>query len=208
MAIDRPALLAPFNIGGWLPTTRVVPAALSGEGATERWDGIDIEALRGQAASRIAAWRGGVGEGEPAVVTIELADQPGHAALFNELAAQWTTIGVTVRRAEEGQRADLVLVDRVARYAAPLWFLNQFNCALRRGACSAEADAAVREALAADPAARSEGIARAEAMLTAANVYIPLAMPLRWSLVRGDVAGYAANPWAWHPLPDLATLPR
>jgi oligopeptide transport system substrate-binding protein len=45
-------------------------------------------------------------------------------------------------------------------------------------------------------------------MLTAANIYIPLAMPLRWSLVRGDVPGYFPNAWAWHPLPDMATIPR
>ena len=102
-----------------------------------------------------------------------------------------------------------MLVDRVARYADPRWFLNQFNCTLRRGLCSPEADAEVRLALeASDLQARAARIARAEAMLTAANVYIPLAMPLRWSLVRGDVEGYAANQWAWHPLPDMATIPR
>ncbi len=209
MAIDRAALLAPFNIGGWLPTTLVVPVGVAGEGAAERWDGIEMEALRREAANRIAAWRSGVGEGAPAVVTIDLPDLPGNAALFNGLAQQWAMIGVTLKRVEKGKRADLVLIDRVARFAAPRWFLNQFNCSLRRGACSPEADAVLREALAAeDPQARADGIARAAAMLTATNVYIPLAMPLRWSLVRGDITGFAANPWAWHPLPDLAALPR
>ena len=67
----------------------------------------------------------------------------------------------------------------------------------------------MRAALAAtDAEARAGSIARAEAMLTAANIFIPLAMPLRWSLVRGDVPGYSPNPWAWHPLPDMATIPR
>lgn len=208
MAIDRPALLAPFNISGWLPTTRVVPAIIAGEGATERWEGIEIERLRGEARRRVQAWTAAAGGGEPPVLTVALADQPGNAALFNELASQWAQIGVTLRRADDGA-GDLVLIDSVARYAEPRWFLNQFNCSLRRGACVPEADEDVRAALAApDPATRADSIARAHAKLTAANVYIPIAMPLRWSLVRGDVAGYFPNPWAWHPLPDMATIPR
>jgi len=208
MAIDRPALLAPFNIAGWLPTARVVPAVIAGETAAERWEGIEIDALRGEARRRVQAWANGPGGGQAPVLTVALTDQPGNAALFNELARQWAEIGVTLRRASDGP-GDLVLIDSVARYAEARWFLNQFHCSLRRGACVPEADEEVRAALAAtDPEARAGSIARAEAMLTAANVYIPLAMPLRWSLVRGDVAGYFANPWGWHPLPDMATIPR
>jgi ABC-type transport system substrate-binding protein len=206
MAVDRTALLAPFNIAGWLPTTRIVPAAIAGEEVEERWTGIEIEGLRAEARRRVQAWI--ARNGEPPVLTVGLADQPGYAGLFNELAGQWSEIGVTLRRVEEGE-GDLILVDSVARYAEPRWFLNQFHCSLRRGACVAETDEAVRAALAeADGAARAGEIARAEAMLTAANVYIPLAMPLRWSLVRGDVPGYFPNAWAWHPLPDMATIPR
>jgi oligopeptide transport system substrate-binding protein len=209
MAIDRQALLSPFNIGGWLATTRVVPAPIAGEGASERWDGIAFERLRAEARRRVQAWTAGAGEGSSPVLTVALADQPGYAALFNQLARQWAEIGVTLRRVEEGQAADLVLIDNVARYAAPLWFLNQFNCTLRRGMCSSDADGEVRQALAASsPQERAESLARAEAILTAANVYIPLAMPLRWSLVRGNVEGYFANQWAWHPLPDMAVIPR
>lgn len=209
MAIDRPALLAPFNIAGWLPTTRIVPAPVAGVAVTERWQGIEIERLRGEGRRRVEAWRSTFGEGAPIVLTVELENRPGNVILFNELALQWATIGVTLGRAREGQAPDLVLVDRVARYAAPRWFLDQFACSLRRGMCSAEADAELRSGLeSGDDEALAASIARADAMLTAANVYIPLAMPLRWSLVRGDVDGWAANQWAWHPLPELATLPR
>jgi oligopeptide transport system substrate-binding protein len=206
MALDRSALLAPFNIAGWIPTTRIVPAAIAGEGVEERWAGIEIDALRAEARRRVQAWT--ARNGEPPVLAVGVADEPGYAGLFNELADQWSQIGVTLRRVEEGE-GDLALVDSVARYAEPRWFLNQFHCSLRRGACVAEADEAVRAALSeTDGAARGGAIARAEAMLTAANIYIPLAMPLRWSLVRGDVPGYFPNAWAWHPLPDMATIPR
>jgi ABC-type oligopeptide transport system substrate-binding subunit len=129
--------------------------------------------------------------------------------LFRELAAQLATIGVTLEHAAEGRPADLALVDRVARYAEPRWFLNQFNCGLRNGMCSSEADALVRESvLQPDPAVKATLLAQAEAELTLANVYIPFGSPLRFSLVRGDVEGFAANAWAFHPLPPLAVIPR
>jgi ABC-type transport system substrate-binding protein len=209
MSLDRPALLAAFNIGGWVPTTRVVPVAIAGEGAAERWDGIDIDTLRGEARNRVRIWTAGPGGGEAPVVTVALTDVPGQAALYNLLAEQWANIGVALQPAEKGKPADLVLVDRVARYAEPRWFLNQFNCTLRRGLCASDADAEVATALTAEtPEDRRAAIARAEAKLTAAEAYIPLAMPLRWSLVRGDIDGYAANQWAWHPLPALATIPK
>jgi hypothetical protein len=109
----------------------------------------------------------------------------------------------------EGRAADLILVDRVARYAEPRWFLNQFNCGLRRGMCSSDADALVSESIVqADPAAKATLLAQAEAELTLANVYIPFGSPLRFSLVRGDVDGFAPNAWAYHPLPALAAIPR
>ena len=75
--------------------------------------------------------------------------------------------------------------------------------------CDPEADAAVQAALAApDAKSRDDEIARAEGLLSAANIYIPIGAPLRWSMVRGTVDGFASNAWAWHPLPDMATIPR
>jgi hypothetical protein len=59
-----------------------------------------------------------------------------------------------------------------------------------------------------DPVARATLIAEAEAALTLSNVYIPFGSPLRFSLVRGDVDGFASNAWALHPLPPLAVIPR
>jgi oligopeptide transport system substrate-binding protein len=129
--------------------------------------------------------------------------------LFRELATQLATIGVRLERVSEGSAADLVLVDRVARYAEPRWFLNQFNCTLRSGLCDGDADFLVEQAMAEiDPVARAALIAEAEATLTLANVYIPFGSPLRFTLVRGDVDGFEGNAWAFHPLPPLAVIPR
>jgi oligopeptide transport system substrate-binding protein len=210
MAIDRPALIAPFNINGWVPTTRVVAPGMPGDPdlIAERWDERPVEALRAQAAGRVAAWRRAHG-GAEARITLAIDRSPGLDRVFRELAAQLAQIGVQLRRAPDARSADLVLVDRVARYADPRWFLNQFNCSLRNGLCSEDADLLVEEAARqADPQVRAAALAQAEAALTLANVYIPIGSPLRFSLVRSNVEGFAANQWAFHPLPPLATIPR
>ncbi|HYD23565.1 MAG TPA: ABC transporter substrate-binding protein [Croceibacterium sp.] len=210
MALDRPALVGPFNIGGWVPTTRIVPPGLPGDPGQigERWSGRTIDELRAVAAGRIAAWRRANG-GAEARLTLALDRAPGLDMLFAELATQLATIGVRLERAPPGRAADLELVDRVARYADPRWFLNQFNCSLRGGLCHSQADRLVRESDGqADPAERAAMLAEAEAELTLANLYIPFGSPLRFSLVRGNVEGFAANPWAFHPLPPLAKIAR
>ena len=209
MAIDRQGLMAPFNISGWVPSTRIVPAAIADPDAPERWEGLSIDQRRAAAASRVGAWRASAGKGQAPRLTIALGTALGLNMLFNELSAQLEQVGIDLERVNPDEAADLVLVDRIARYGDPRWFLNQFNCSLHRGLCNSAADAAVQAALAApDAQARAGDMARAEAELTAANVYIPIGAPLRWSMVRSNVNGYAANAWAWHPLPDMATIPR
>jgi len=201
MAIERETLLAPFNIAGWLPSTRLVPAAAASS-APERWADLPIEARRGQAAQRIASYAG------DKTLRIALPDGPGSDLLLRELAADWSAIGVRVTRAREGERADLELIDVLARFGGRRWYLNQFACRVRRTLCSPEADELVREAVReADPVARETMLAEAEARLIAQQGYIPLGAPVRWSLVRGQVDGFAENVWAVHPLFPLALGP-
>jgi ABC-type transport system substrate-binding protein len=208
MAIDREALIANYNIGGWSPTTRVVPPGLPGETgpAPERWNGQSIEALRAEAARRVAAWR--TASDGRAHVSVAIDRGLGTDRLFRELSAQLGTIGIVLDRRPQGE-ADLVLIDRVARYAAPAWFLGQFNCALRRGMCDGDSDKLLLQAQSeGNPAERAKLLAQAETTLTLANVYIPFGTPLRWSLVRSKVTGFAPNQWAFHPLPPLAVFPK
>ena len=210
MAIDRPALIAPFNIDGWVPTTRIVAPGLLGDTGTipERWADQPIEALRAEAAGRVADWRRENG-GADARLTLAIERSPGLDMLFRELSVQFAMIGIQLERVESPRDADLVLIDRVARYADPRWFLNQFNCSLDNGACSPLADRLVRETLQDEvPGGRAAKLAEAEAALTLDNVFIPFGSPLRFSLVRGNVQGFLPNQWAFHPLPPLATIPR
>lgn len=214
MAIDRTELLAPFNIGGWMVTTRPVSPGLPGDSGLikERWRDAEIEQLRREAAARIAAWRRNFDEGDlstPAVLTLSMDEGPGWDLILRGLSQQFAQIGIRLERAEDLRDADLVLVDRIARYPSPRWFLGQFHCGLRRGLCSEDADALVAQAATqADPALRATMMAQAEARFTLENVYIPIGSPLRWSLVRGNVDGFEANAYGFHPLPPMAQIPR
>ncbi|MFN3554033.1 MAG: ABC transporter substrate-binding protein [Novosphingobium meiothermophilum] len=209
MAIDRDALLASFNIGGWQPTTRIVSSQTEDDLGTigERWQGMTMEERQAQAASRVAAWKAA---GQP-LPTFNLAmpDGAGSTLVFDAVRRDLARIGIAVRRVPENDRADLRLVDAAARYARATWFLNQLSCTVQKAVCSPAGDERVAEARrATDPAARAALLAEAEAEITAANGFIPLARPLRWSMVRSATTGFAPNPWGWHPLPPMAWLPR
>jgi ABC-type transport system substrate-binding protein len=208
MAIDRESLMAPFNIGGWEATTRIVPPGLLEDIGTqgERWQDMSFEERQAAARRRVAGWRANAGEVPK--VTIALPPGPGSNRLFGELAGDLSAVGITLERVDKAQRADLVLVDRIARYGGARWFLNQFNCKLADGPCSVEADARVEESLTAtDPLANAALLSEAEAELASANIYIPIGAPIRWSLVRGGVDGFVENRWNLHPLFPLSKRP-
>jgi peptide/nickel transport system substrate-binding protein/oligopeptide transport system substrate-binding protein len=209
MAIDREALLAEFNIAGWSPTTRIVSPEVEGDSGAigERWEGFDVAARQGAAAARVARW---TATGRTlAPLRVALPDTPGAAIIFAHLRADLAAIGLGAKRVGERDAADLRLVDTIARYGRAAWFLNQLSCGAKRPVCNAEADAKVAEARAApDAETRAALLEEAERLVTAANGFIPIARPLRWALVRGDIAGFAINPWGVHPLLPLALAPR
>lgn len=208
MAVDRNALLQPFNIGGWVPSTRIVPATLSTAPETppERWAALSLEQRRSEARQRVSRWREANGR-EPAV-SIYLPDGPGSDLLFDGLARDFATIGVSATRAENAAAADLSLRDRVARYASPRWFLNQFHCSIREEQCSEDSDYLVSLALdASDALEEASYLYEAETALLATNRYIPLGAPIRWSLVRADIEAFSENPWGIHPLFPLSRAP-
>ncbi len=214
MAIDRAELLSLYNVGGWAPTTRPVAPDLPGDPGlvAERWEDVALEDRRSEAAARVSEWRRQFDEDDltqPVAMSLFLDEGPGWDLLLENLAGQLAAIDIRLERAATPAEAELVVIDRVARFPASHWFLNQFNCSLRRGLCSEAVDALVAEALAqSDPAARATILAQAEAELTLENIYIPIGSPLRWSLLRGSVDGFEPNAYAFHPLPPLAQIPR
>ncbi|WP_375290867.1 ABC transporter substrate-binding protein [Qipengyuania sp.] len=216
MALDRSALIAPFNLAGWTPTTRVVAPGLPDDPqlTTERWVNLDQEARQAEAARRVARWK--AENGDDITLSVALPPGPGSDILFRELARQYGAIGIRMTRAEwqaEGQgtkpaEADLTLRDRVARYPGMHWFLNQFHCRMSSAICSADVDFLAGLSLNAATAEERAGyLAEAETALENDNVFIPIGAPIRWSLVRSGVQGFAENPWSIHPLFPLAGSP-
>lgn len=209
MTLDREALATAFNLGGWTATTRVVVPGLAGDDGTvgERWVGQSLEDRRAVAAARVQQWRST--KGDPAALRIAVPTGPGGDLLFERIAADFTAIGLASRRVGPGDTADLRLIDAVASYARAPWFLNQLSCAAKRGLCSSAADRLAQLARSeSDPVLRAELISEAEAELTRTNGYLPLGVPIRWSLVGGDASGIATNRWNTHPLMPMAIRPR
>lgn len=204
MAIDRQALIQRFGLSGWRESSWIVPpASYSVPPYPEtRWEGASIDERRRVAAARIRAW---ASPGREAVVRLALPDGPGSDLLLRALSEAWSPIGVTIRRVLPGEPADLELRDTLARYTSPRWYLNQFNCSLKAGLCSPEADALVRQSLnERDAATRERLLVEAHAALVEREVFIPLGAPVRWSLVRGSIRNYLPNPWGMHPLFPLS----
>jgi peptide/nickel transport system substrate-binding protein len=107
-----------------------------------------------------------------------------------------------VAHAGDPEDADLALLDRVAPSVSPAWYLRSFRCGAAP-ICEPQADApleAARETL--NAGERNRLLGEAERLMRDAVVFIPLAAPVRWSLVR-DLPGFRENRFAHHPLSDL-----
>jgi ABC-type transport system substrate-binding protein len=102
---------------------------------------------------------------------------------------------------------DLLLVDRTAQQSSPAWYLDQLSCKFST-ICSARADEIVAEARrTTDSAIRAQLLGEAEAELQASAAFIPIANPLRWSVVRPGLLGHFANGRGWHLLQYLGRDP-
>ena len=215
MAIDRPSLIVAFNVGGWTPSERIVPPALPSEtgaaaidaAGTPAWSALDLDQRRAEAASRVAAYRSATA-GAPVSLRIGMPEGPGADILFRALQTQFAEIGVAAVRVAMDDQPDLALRERIARYSGAQWFLNQFDCAVSRAVCSEDVDFLLDLARdSSTPEEQASYLAEAEAALVALSVYIPFGPPIRWSMVRGDVTGFAENPWGLHPLFPLSGAP-
>jgi ABC-type transport system substrate-binding protein len=212
LALDREALIQPFNLAGWIATNRLVspgvPASLEGDGAqrAERWEDLDMEERRSRAAGRVSAWVSA--ENQEIALRVFLPAGAGSDILFEALRSQYSEVGIELARADEASEADLVLRDRVARFGGARWFLNQFNCEVSTAICSDDADFLVQLAVdSADAQEAASYLAEAETTLTQLNPFIPIGAPIRWSMVRAGIDAFGENPWNVHPLFPLSGAP-
>ncbi|MES2902645.1 MAG: ABC transporter substrate-binding protein [Pseudomonadota bacterium] len=201
-AIDRDALVAALDVPGLTPRATLLQAGLEGMGAPAppAWTAQPIAERR---ETVVAEARSLLEDEEPTSIAIDLPEGPGAKILFDRLAADWGALGIGLVRSGPGQPADLRLIDLVAPSASPAWFVRSFRCAVRP-ICSETADVAMeagRSALIADQ--RAAFLTEANRLIEEENLFLPIAAPVRWSLVGPRIAGFAENIVARHPLIGL-----
>ncbi|GAA0733483.1 ABC transporter substrate-binding protein [Sphingomonas japonica] len=203
MAIDRGTLTAAFR-QAWTPVQSVLPDQLDSADvpALPDWTASDLTERRAVAQARVAIWRARNPVAPP--LRVALPPGPGSNLVWGSLAEAFAAIGLPIRRVAVREDADLRLIDAVAPYESARWFLVT-ACRL----CSAETIAAIDAARdAPDAAARSALLAQADIAVARETPFIPIAPPLRWSLVAPRLAQWQANPYAWHPLNRLRREPN
>lgn len=199
MAIDRTGLTRDFA-PDWTPAETLLPDQLDSvtQPARAPWLAFDLDARRAAAEVRVAEWRAANGGSAPEL-TIAMPAGPGASRLAARLTADLASIGILARRAPPGTSADLRLVDLVAPYDSARWYL--------RMACQpcaqpiAEMLERARES--GNLIERSRLLAEADLAMVQDVAFIPLAQPLRWSLVALRLREWRANARAWHPLNHL-----
>lgn len=197
-AIDRAALVAAYA-PDWSADERLLPEQLDSAAppTVPSWAKLDPAARRDGARARVARWR--AGHDGPPVLRIALPKGPGATILFGFVGASLRAIGIEPRRVPINAAADLRLIDAVAPYDSARWYLGT-ACQLCSPDVAAKIDAA-RDAP--DMATRSARLAEADVALAEDGAYIPIARPLRWSLVALRLAKWQGNSRAWHSLNAL-----
>ncbi|HEX6072368.1 MAG TPA: ABC transporter substrate-binding protein [Sphingomicrobium sp.] len=205
-AIDRDALVAALNVPGLLARATVLEPGLDGvpDPVQPAWYGTSLADRRPVLLAEAKRLFGN--ENKPAI-RVYLDQGPGADILFARLAADWGPLGLTVERARTPNTADVTLIDAVAPSTSPAWFLRNFRC----GAvplCDEDVDQLLGAARTAPvPAQRYALLYDAAGRIDDAQLFIPLAAPIRWSLVASRIQGFAGNRYARHTLTDLEQKP-
>ena len=205
-AIDRDALLAEFEVPGLLPRATILEAGLEGlpNPVAPAWTATPLGDRRPDlilAADRL------FGSKERPTMRILLPEGPGGALLLRRLSTDWGLLGIKVERAPSARSADLILVDEVAPSTSPAWFLRRFRCGVAP-VCDSDVDELLngaRETLI--PAQRNALLAQAAQRIDELQLFLPIAAPIRWSLVGRRVEGFAGNRFGRHTLTGLGVKP-
>ena len=201
-AIDRQALIDALNVTGLLPRATVLEPGLDGVAAptVPDWMATPPAQRRPQLAGAVASQFGDV---ERPTIRIALPESRGATLILRRLASDWGALGLKVEAAGKGQPADFALIDAVAPSTSPAWYVRQFRCGVTP-VCDPEADTAMDVARTSlIPAERGGQIALAAAIIDRQQLFLPIAAPIRWSLVSDRVPGFATNRFARHTLTDL-----
>lgn len=200
-AIDRDALVAALGVPGLLPRATVLEPGLAEipDPTPPAWTNTPLADRRpalAEAARQLITT-------EKPTIRIFLPDGPGANMLLDRLRQDWGFLGISVDRAEKENEADLKLVDEVAPSTSPSWFLRSFRC----GAvpiCDETIDQMLESARVMPvEAQRTSLLLDASRQMDALELFIPLAAPVRWSLVSARIKSFSGNRFARHPLTNL-----
>jgi ABC-type transport system substrate-binding protein len=205
-AIDRDALVAALNVPGLAARATVLEPGLDGMIAPVQpaWFGTALTDRR--PALVATAQRLSPGKERP-TIRLLLPDGPGSDILLGRLASDWGAIGFSVERAKTLGEADLRLVDAIAPSSSAAWYLRSFHCGVA-ALCDPEVDKLLDAARSTPvPAQRYALLSDAAGNIDDDQLFIPLAAPVRWSLVGDRIQGFAGNRYARHTLTDLQQKP-
>ena len=204
-AIDREALIAGLHVGGLQPRATILQAGLEGLPPPAQPDWLGQPAIERRQLLVAEAQRL-FGDAERTPVRVHLPAGPGGDYLLERLRYDWGPLGVGVELASTPASADLAWIDEVAPSFSPAWFLRNFRCAVVP-VCLEEADLLLEQAReTSDSGKRAQLFLEAAQMMDEAQLFIPIAAPIRWSLVSGRAPGFAENPFARHTFVGLAEI--
>lgn len=204
-ALDRATFISTLGVPGLAPRATLLEPGLDGTPAPLQPAWFTTPVADRTSALRATADRL-LGKTRPAI-EVALPGGPGAALLLAQLQRDWGAIGLTVKLAQSPAVADFVLIDEVSPSASPAWFIRRFRCGVV-AVCDAQADQLMEAARQTPvPAQRYALLAQAAARIDDAQLFIPIAAPVRWSLVSTRVQGFAGNRYARHTLTDLQQQP-
>jgi peptide/nickel transport system substrate-binding protein len=202
-AIDRQALIAGLHVGGLQPRATLLQAGFEGIGVPQqpRWLNQPVEERRPALIADAQRLFGNAGR---PTLRVALPNGPGGNYLLARLRYDWGPLGIGVERANSPASADLVWIDEVAPSLSPAWLLRRFRCGVA-AICVEQAEQLLSDARTTlDPVQRGQLFLEAARLMDEAQLFIPVAAPIRWSLVSGRVPGFAENPFARHTLVGLS----
>jgi oligopeptide transport system substrate-binding protein len=205
-AIDRDSIVAALGVPGLAPRATLLEPGLDGVSSL-----IPPVWLATPFPERLPTVQAQIGrllpKGGKTAVRIALPQGPGADLLFQVVARDWGALGLTVERAASPAEADFVLIDKVAPSTSPGWFVRQFQCAAAP-VCDDQVDQLLQAARDTPvPAQRFALLGEAAARIDDQQLFIPIAAPIRWSLVSRRIQGFAGNRYARHTLIDLEGSP-
>ena len=205
-SINRDGLVAALGVPGLAPRATVLEAGLDGmappsppPGWVCRWmHGVPLCSPRQRVCLEASPSR-------RSICCCPRALAP--KSFFASFRSDWGALGFTVDRAISGSDADLRLIDAVAPSTSPAWFVREFalrnSLRLRSGSGPADGCGAIGVDFAATLCADRQAAAKIDDQ----QLFIPLAAPVRWSLVSSRIQGFAGNRFAVHTLTNLMSKP-